>query len=142
MLQQEAIKAIQDKNPHMMGFEVDCSRMIFIWASNKKLPTEDEAIKKPKLMHLHAIRSRCDTYDFELTKDTQWGWLVDVMLKEKEIAKGLVLDQKMILLDWMHSNWDKLHERSIRTLNKLTQIMLTNPNNYKDHWTMQYLKKK
>ncbi len=138
-LQQEAINWHISKNPEKLGFVVDCGRINFIWASNKKLPTEDDARKKPKLSHLHAIRSRCDTHDFDLSFEKQWGWLVDVTIKE--LKNKLSLNQKMILLDWMYNNWNNLTERSLRAVNKLSDIMINKPKGYRDEWEMQYLKK-
>lgn len=129
-------------NPNAMGFEVDCSNMKFIFTSNKKLPTKLEAEKKPTAMnkHLHAIRSRCFSEDFDYSWEIMWGWLVDIVLTLKvEHVRDLTDNQKLILLDWMYNNWNEMKEASIRTCSKMAITMLDSPKDYKTSWELSYL---
>jgi hypothetical protein len=139
----EQVEAINShKIPNGVGFEVDCKNMKFIITSNKKLPTKADVEKKPTALnnHLHAIRSRCHTKDFNQPWEVIWGWIVDVTLNTKlEFAKDLSLDQKMILLDWMYQNWNRMNEASIRTVKKMAQKMINSPHKYKSSWEATYL---
>ena len=143
-LQQEAITAHSDDSK--MGFEVPTDRFIFIFTSNFKLATDDEVkIARDKglqkaviLGHLNAIRSRCKPADFELDDSEQWGWIADTILNEDCI--DISDEDKIILLDWMYNNWDKLNERSIRTAEKMAEAMIDDPTGYRDDWEIDYLK--
>ena len=129
-------------NPNSMGFQVDCKNMKFIFTSNKKLPTKFEVEKKPSAMnnHLHAIRSRCFTEDFNHAWDIMWGWLVDIVLTTNvKYVTDLKQEQKLILLDWMYNNWNEMKEASIRTCSKMALTMLDSPKNYKTAWELSYL---
>jgi hypothetical protein len=84
---------------------------------------------------LNAIRSRCNTLDLELTKIGHYGWLADVMLNDM----NLQINHKEEILNWIWRNWDCLNERSIRTLEKMSQSIIDDPTNYTDLWEMDFL---
>lgn len=145
-IQQAAIEAHQHSDK--MGFEVPTDRFIFIFTSNFKLPEDDEVkIAREKgqskavlLGHKNAIRSRCQTNDFDMDWETQWGWIADVVLNEGAVDEFIETEEeKMILLDWMYNKWDKMTERSIRTVEKMAQAMEEDPTGYKDDWEIDFL---
>jgi hypothetical protein len=143
-LQNEAISHFS--SPEKMGFEVPTNNFIFIFTSNFKLPTDDDVklarekgLQKAVLLgHLNAIKSRCKPADFDLNDNEMWGWIADVTLNEDCVA--LSKEDKMILLDWMFSNWDNMNERSIRTVEKMAETMIEDPTGYRDSWEIDYLK--
>jgi hypothetical protein len=143
-LQNEAISHFS--SPEKMGFEVPTNNFIFIFTSNFKLPTDDDVklarekgLQKAVLLgHLNAIKSRCKPADFDLNDNEMWGWIADVTLNEDCVA--LSKEDKMILLDWMFSNWDNMNERSIRTVEKMAETMVEDPTGYRDSWEIDYLK--
>lgn len=146
-IQQAAIEA--HSTADKMGFEVPCDRFIFIFTSNFKLPTDDEVrdarergLSKSVLMgHRNAIRSRCQTSDYDLNWEEQWGWISDVILNTQCLNSKLSTNQeKMLLLDWMYNNWDNMTERSIRTAEKMAEIMVDDPTGYRDTWEIDFLK--
>jgi hypothetical protein len=128
-----------------MGFLVPMERFVFIFTSNFKLPTDDEVqdarergLQRANMKaHLNAIRSRCKPADFDLTKDEQWGWIADVIMNENCI--DLSEEDKMALLDWMDNNWDRMNERSIRTAEKMAEVIVDDPTGYRDTWEIDYL---
>jgi hypothetical protein len=145
--QQAAIE--HHSTPDKMGFEVPCDRFIFIFTSNFKLPSDDDVkdarergLQKSVLMgHRNAIRSRCQTNDFDLDWEEQWGWIADVVLNEGCLDSKLdTEEEKMLLLDWMYNNWDAMTERSIRTAEKMADIMVEDPTGYRDTWEIDFLK--
>jgi hypothetical protein len=143
-LQREAIESFS--SPDKMGFEVPTGNFIFIFTSNFKLPTDDDVktarekgLQKAVLLgHLNAIKSRCKPADFDLNDNEMWGWIADVTLNEECV--DLSVEDKMILLDWMFSNWDNMNERSIRTVEKMGETMIEDPTGYRDSWEIDYLK--
>ena len=149
-IQKEAVEFHQD--PSRMGFRVPVDRLLFIITSNMKLPTDDDVQnarkKNPKTAmmpgHLNAIRSRCTTVDFDLSTDKknneQWGWIADVILNTNCVSRLKTKQEKMILLDWIYNNWDNMNERSIRTAEKMSEIMVEDPTGYRDTWEIDYLK--
>jgi len=143
-LQREAIENFS--SPEKMGFEVPTDNFIFIFTSNFKLPTDDDVkiarekgLQKAVLLgHLNAIKSRCKPADFDLNDNEMWGWIADVTINEDCV--DLSKEDKMILLDWMFSNWDNMNERSIRTVEKMAETMIEDPTGYRDSWEIDYLK--
>jgi hypothetical protein len=130
-----------------LGFVVPTDNMIFIFTSNFRLPDDDE-VKRAREMggnknilkvHRNAIRSRSKTMDFDLTKDQHWGWMADVMLT-CELNSSLTSDDKYIILDWVWNNWERMTERSIRTLEKMAETMCEEPDDYKMSWEIDLLK--
>jgi len=133
-------------SPEKMGFSVPTDNLVFIFTSNFQLPTDDDVkVQREKgtqkavlYGHLNAIRSRCRTADFDLCDNDTWGWIADCILNED--VCDLEDQDKIILLDWMFNNWDKLNERSIRTVQKMCETMIEDPTGYRDSWEIDYLK--
>jgi len=141
-----AVEAHQ--TPGQIGFSVPTDRMIFIFTSNEKLPTDDE-VKSitnkgtrtyQRKMHLNAIRSRCQTKDFDLKPLVQWGWVSDVILNEKcgvnDIPKDVVYD----LLQFTYNRWDDLKTKSIRTFQMMLNEYRQFGEHYSEVWEMEYVK--
>ena len=134
-------------NDNQLGFQVPCENFIFIFTSNFKLPTDDEVIvarekggnKNTRKVHLNAIRSRCKTMDFDLDQETHFGWLADVLINEN-LQPELSQNQKSEILDWIFENWNQMTERSIRTLEKMAQSIVDEPEDYLTIWDIDYLK--
>jgi hypothetical protein len=40
----------------------------------------------------------------------------------------------------MYNNWDNMTERSIRTAEKMADIMVEDPTGYRDSWEIDFLK--
>lgn len=136
------------QQPGEMGYTVPCNDFVFIFCSNYKLPTDNEvkdAIEKKgatkttnKLMSLNAIRSRCVTKDFTMDWEIEWGWIAEVILNDyPEFKVGL--EEKMIILDWMYNNWNHMTEHSVRTAEKMAQVMIDEGDEYRDAWEADFL---
>ena len=52
---------------------------------------------------------------------------------------NLQINHKEEILNWIWRNWDCLNERSIRTLEKMSQSIIDDPTNYTDLWEMDFL---
>jgi hypothetical protein len=144
-MQEAAITNFSNEN--QLGFQIPCENFIFIFTSNFKLPTDDEVIlarekggnKNTRKVHLNAIRSRCKTMDFDLDQQTHFGWLADVLLTEN-LQPEISNNQKDEILNWIFNNWDQMTERSIRTLEKMSQSIVDEPEDYLTIWDIDYLK--
>jgi hypothetical protein len=126
-----------------IGFRVPTDNLVFIFTSNFKLPTDLEAFGlnakravSNRKLHLNAIRSRCNTVDFELNKIQHFGWIGDVVLND---FSELNSNHKEEILIWLWMNWDRLNERSIRTIEKMMQIIDLNQGEYQSLWSIDFL---
>lgn len=146
-IQKEAIEA-HSTDDHM-GYEVPCDRFVFVFTSNFKLPTDDDVLNArarggsgiKKIAGQNAIRSRCQTNDFDMDWEEQWGWISDVILNTQCLdVYNVTNEDRIIILDWLYNNWKNLKERSIRTAEKMAELMVQYPDNYKDAWITDYIK--
>ncbi|MEY3498807.1 MAG: hypothetical protein RL308_476 [Bacteroidota bacterium] len=134
--------AVQHFRIHdQIGFRVALDNFVFIFSSNFKLPTDEEAFncrnKSIKKTHLNAIRSRCNTIDFELNKFQHYGWITDVVLSEFDDINALIKDK---IFNWVWYNWENLNERSLRTIEKMIQTYKNDPESYIDMWCIDFLR--
>lgn len=144
-VQQEAIEAHQD--PTRMGFVVPTNRFKFIFTSNFPLPTADEVkdlrekggAKNMLQVHRNAIRDRVKYSDIHLSWSEQWGLVADVLLNHITLDHATP-EVKQDILDWTWKNWEKMTERSIRTVEKMLDTVLESPFDYKDCWEIDYLR--
>jgi hypothetical protein len=135
-----------------LGFKVDCSNFSFVITSNFKLPydsTPEEMLEKnggvltPRISyfkHLTAIRGRMNTKDLDMSKEEKWGNIAIVLLEDNGCPQ-LSYQQKIFLLQWMDSNWENMTETSIRTAEKLADILIEEgEENVIDAWESDFLK--
>lgn len=146
-LQIEAVKSHQDEKT--CGFVVPCDNFIFVFGSNIKLPTDDMVAKAREknqskigvLSGKHAIRSRCNVYDFDLGHAELWGFLSDVVLNTECLAPyELTEEQKISILNFLWDNWESLTERSIRLVEKMAIALKDYPETYSVVWSIDFLK--
>jgi len=140
-LQIESVQSFRNEN--QMGFQIPTENFVFIFTSNLKLPTDDEAFDQRSKSsissmktHLNAIRSRCNTLDFDLSKRQHYGWISEVVLNEFNHIDD---DLKHKIIDWLWINWDNLNERSIRTIEKMIQSFKLDKEGYEDIWNIDFL---
>jgi len=135
-----------------LGFKVDCSDFTFVVTSNIQLPfdsTPAEMLEKnggnltPRIVymkHLTAIRGRMNTKDLSFTKEEKWGNIAIVLLEDNG-CEQLTEQQKIFLLQWMDSNWNEMTETSIRTAEKMADILIEEgEEDVVDAWECDFLK--
>ncbi len=146
--QKVALKAHQ--NDEKMGFEVPTNNMIFIFASNFRLPIDDEirslsgkgTSRSILMIHQNAIRSRCNVGDFNLSNVELWGWIADVLLNTSCLdIYGTSKEQKLEILNFLWMNWESLTERSIRLVEKMAVIINEYPDSYATVWEIDFITK-
>jgi len=146
-LQIEAIEAHQSEMTS--GFMVPCDNFVFIFASNIKLPTDDDVktareknqSKTGVIAGKNAIRSRCNVYDFDMTNAELWGFLADVVLNTSCLDSFQFDEQvKHDILNFLWDNWFFLTERSIRLVEKMASVISEYPEDYESIWKIDFLK--
>lgn len=132
-----------------MGFTVPTDNIQFIINSNFRLPTDDETIMAQEKggsrnmlkVHRNAIRSRCRVIDIELTSTGHFGWIAEVVQNQGCLNDfSLNSNQVEEVLEFIRENWALLKERSIRLVEKMADLMVKYPNNYRELWGIEFLK--
>jgi hypothetical protein len=142
-------KAAYEHFKKPVGFEVPTDELIFIFTSNFKLPTVNQAQEaeskntgtagNQRILDLNAIRTRCKPKDIIFANDQEWwGWLADAVLNDNSVSHLIDRDQQIELLQWMWSNWNRLSGKCLRTINQLADIMKYDED-YIDEWECDYI---
>jgi len=132
-----------------VGFEVPTDELIFIFTSNFKLPTSNQALEaeakntgtaaNQRILDLNAIRTRCKPKDIIFSNDLEWwGWLADAVLNDNAVSHLIDEEQQIELLNWMWNNWSRLSGRCLRTINQMADIMKWEED-YLDEWEADYI---
>ena len=92
------------------------------------------------LKHLTAIRGRMMVKDISLTWEEKWGNIADVLMNDNGCPE-LNEQQKIFLLQWMWTNWNDMTETSIRTAEKMADILIDEgEEGIQDAWEIDFLK--
>lgn len=121
-----------------VGVSIPMDRVRFIVLCNLDLE-DPKAFKSAKLRSavgpvLDRMKYKRITADWE----KQWGWTAYV-LGETQPFEGhdLTKDQKIELMGWMYSNWSRLRSTSYRTVRRLAEAMINEPDSYIDQWNQE-----
>jgi hypothetical protein len=77
--------------------------------------------------------------DFDLDKEQHFGWMMDV-LENTSLSTRVSQEQSQTIKTWVWDNWSNMTERSIRTLEKMIETMIEEPDDYIMAWEIDYLK--
>ena len=149
MLDTSEKKAAYEHFKKTVGFEVPTDELIFIFTSNFKLPTVNQAQEaeskntgtagNQRILDLNAIRTRCKPKDIIFANDQEWwGWLADAVLNDNSVSHLIDREQQIELLQWMWNNWNRLSGKCLRTINQLADIM-KHDEDYIDEWECDYI---
>jgi len=144
-VQREAVKYHSDSST--MGFTVPTGRFRFCFLSNIQLPVKTVK-RKPNVgrafeleLHRSAIRSRCRTIDIELPNDVLWGWVANAVLESRVIVDDLGEEdyekKALDILDWLWTHRSQLKEFSIRTAQKMAEILAEGGDS--DNWEEEFI---
>ena len=149
---EEAVRSFQ--NPSGLGFTVDCSTFQFIVTANSILPDnlrtaqlleKNDGIETDKIgrcRDMAAIRDRCRTLDCSWSPKIQWGNIAEVLLNDNGCDQySLSLDNKLTILQWLWSHIDDVRNLSIRTAEKMAEVMLEFPKkaDFEEMWWIEHL---
>lgn len=148
-LQFEAIESFS--SPDKAGFSVPLNNVTFLILTNRHFPTINEVEsqeagtrKQAKYTDLHAIRRRTEGETITMDADTLWGYAANIVLNAQICEKfkpNITLQEKTQILEWLHARWDRVTERNLSLVEKMTKDMVRYSSNYKDIWT-KYLEVK
>lgn len=136
-VQREALNYFMSDNN---GINIPTDRLIFIFTSNKKLPTQDE-IRTRLDPDLYAIRSRVNPVDFFMKPTTMWGYITDIILTSPHIHKSIPQKVKEEACQFLWDNWSSFNSRSIREMERMLEKYLKYPKDYLTKWSNEFLKK-
>jgi len=135
-----------------LGFSVPCDNFTFVITSNFQLPYDStpEALMEKNggtitprisyLKHLTAIRGRMMVKDISLEWEEKWGNIADVVMYDN-CCDDLDEQQKIFLLQWMWTNWSEMTETSIRTAEKMADVLMEEGEDaIQDAWEIDFLK--
>jgi len=148
-LQFEALESFS--SPDRAGFSVPLKTVTFLILTNRYFPTindvesqEGGTRKEAKYTDLHAIRRRTEGETITMDTDTLWGYVANIVLNAKICEKFnpvVTPQEKIQILEWLHARWDRVTERNLSLVEKMTKDMVRYPAGYKDIWT-KYLEVK
>ena len=145
--QQIAKSVMKHRLKDSEGFSFSTENVHFIFASNVKFPTEDQAALKQlrtpgpsaeMMVSRAAIGDRMNTYHIDFDKwEEQWGFVANQILENPYFGDGefeftLEQRQQMVLFTW--NNFHQLKSKSFRCYEGLAQEMIHYPDDYMDKW--------
>lgn len=146
-LQFEALESFS--SPDKAGLSIPLKNTTFIILTNRRLPTinqvekmEPGTSKESRFTDLHAIRRRTQGKNIEMDALTLWGYVANVVLNEKiceKVKPQISQKEKEQILTWLWPIWDKVTERNLSLVEKMTKDMILYPSNYIDIWTTEYI---
>jgi hypothetical protein len=122
------------------GINIPTDKLIFIFTSNRKLPTQDE-IRKNIDNDLYAIRSRVNPVDFYMKPTTMWGYITDIILSSPYLPKSIPQKIKEEACLFLWDNWTNFNSRSIREMERMIEKYVKYPKDYKTKWSNEFIKK-
>jgi hypothetical protein len=136
-VQREALNYFMSDNN---GINIPTDKLIFIFTSNRKLPTQDE-IRKNIDNDLYAIRSRVNPVDFYMKPTTMWGYITDIILTSPYISETVPQSIKVEACQFLWDNWSNFNSRSIRELERMIEKYEKYPVDYMNKWENEFIKK-
>jgi hypothetical protein len=148
-LQFEALEFWHSKNPNSPGFSVPTTGTTFLTLTNRHFPTVNEveetnagSAKETKMTDLYAIRRRTEYKEIEMSKQELWGYVAHITLNEKICEKfmpNISIAHKNQILTWAYQNWNRVTERNLSLVEKMTKDIVRYPSSYLDIWTSEYM---
>lgn len=146
-LQKEALEYFS--SPDKVGFRVPTDNVVFLIITNRHLHTHSEVARlqegeaqHTKATELHAIRRRLNYEEINMQKQDIWGYVANIVLNNticEKFMPDITEAQKMQILNWCELKWNKVTERNLSLIEKLTKDMVRFPDTYKDVWNNRYL---
>jgi hypothetical protein len=133
------INAIKHFTPNdSLGISIQTDRVRFIVLCN--LDFEDpKSFRSGKMKSAVApVLDRNEYKRVNVNWEKQWGWTAYVLGQTQPFDEyKLTMEQKVELMQWMYSNWDKLRSTSYRTVRRLAAAMINDSETYLDKWQEQ-----
>lgn len=118
-----------------LGVSIPTDKVRFIVLCNLDLEHE-KAFKSSKMRSaVEPVKDRMTYKRINANWEKQWGWTAYVLGETQPFDNyKLSMEQKVELMQWMYSNWDKLRSTSYRTVRVLAAAMINDSETYLDEW--------
>jgi hypothetical protein len=118
-----------------LGISIPTDKVRFIVLCNLDLE-DPKAFKSAKMKSaVEPVRDRMTYKRVNANWEKQWGWTAYVLGETQPFDNyTLSMPQKVELMQWMYSNWEKLRSTSYRTVRVLAAAMINEPDCYMDEW--------
>jgi hypothetical protein len=120
-----------------VGVSIPMDRVRFIVLCN--LDLEDPTAFRGKLKSaIGPVLDRVKYKRINVDWEKQWGWTAYVLGETQPFDEHtLTNEQKVELLNWMKLSWPNLRSTSYRTVRRLAEAMINDPDNYIDQWQQE-----
>lgn len=136
----DVVKAIKQFIPNdSLGLSIPTDKVRFIVLCNLDLEDPKAFGRSGKIKSaIPAVLDRMLYKRINVNWEKQWGWTAYVLGETQPFDKcKLTMEQKVELMQWMYSNWDKLRSTSYRTVRRLAASMINDQDTYIDAWQEQ-----
>lgn len=133
----EVVNAIRKFIPtDSLGLSIPTDKVRFIVLCNLDLEDPKAFSRSTKIKSaIPAVLDRMLYKRINVNWEKQWGWTSYVLGETQPFDNyELSQEQKIELMMWMYSNWDKLRSTSYRTVRKLAAAMINDSETYLDEW--------
>lgn len=132
----QIIRALKHFMPSdSLGVSIPTDKVRFIVLCN--LDLEDPKVFRGGKMKsaVSPVLDRMTYKRINVNWEKQWGWTAYVLGETQPFdSYKLTMAQKVELMQWMYSNWEKLRSTSYRTVRVLAAAMINEPDSYLDEW--------
>jgi hypothetical protein len=132
----QIINALKNFMPaDSLGISIPTDKVRFIVLCNLDLE-DPKAFKSAKMKSaVEPVKDRMTYKRINANWEKQWGWTAYVLGETQPFDNyKLSMPQKVELMQWMYSNWEKLRSTSYRTVRVLAAAMINEPDCYMDEW--------
>lgn len=132
----QIIKALKHFMPSdSLGVSIPTDKVRFIVLCNLDLE-DPKAFRGAKMKSaISPVLDRMTYKRINVNWEKQWGWTAYVLGETQPFDNyKLSMAQKVELMQWMYSNWEKLRSTSYRTVRVLAAAMINEPDSYLDEW--------
>jgi hypothetical protein len=134
----DAIKSFM--SPDSVGISIPMDKVRFIVLCNLDLE-DPKSFRSAKLRSaVGPVLDRMKYKRINVGWEKQWGWTAYVLGETQPFDEHQLSNtQKVEMMDWMYEKWGedkdrKLRSTSYRTVRRLAEAMINDPDNFKDLW--------
>jgi hypothetical protein len=122
-----------------LGITIPTDKVRFIILCNVDLENPKTFSRNTKMKSaIGPVVDRMEYKRVDADWQKQWGWTAYVLGNSQPFPDyELDEEQKTELMSWMYSNWNSLRGTSYRTVLKLAEAMINEPDHYIDEWQKQ-----
>jgi len=129
----EALNAYLD--PNGLGLSIPTEQVRFVILCNRDFEDPKQLPRGKLGSAIPPVLDRMNYERINLSMEKQWGWNAYVLGTTQPFDNYHLSDeQKIELLMWMRNNWNSLRSKSYRSIRRLAEAMINNPDRYWDIW--------